>query len=473
MEKFKKFFAPKNMSEGAPWKRLMEFAIPMLIGNLVQQLYNTVDTVIVGNSHWGYQALAAVSSAGPVLRLLMALFVGIATGTGIIVSQYVGARNKEGLGRTIGNCITLTAIASVFSMIVGPLLIGPMLNLVNTLPELYDYSRQYLVIYFAGISGMFFYNIFSGILRGMGDSTSALLYLMTTAVLNVFGDLLLVDKYGVAGVAIATVVAQIISAILCVRKVLSLKQYVHLEKDYFKLHKEYALRIVKLGIPSGITGAISSISGLAVQRLINSFGDAMFVAANGLTIRVDGYAMMPTFSFGMAMSTFTGQNIGAGRMDRLKLGLKQCLIMSVSIAAIMTPAVLFGGPYLLRLFTPEQELNDLVMSLIHVLCIGYIFSAVSNVLQGVIRGAGDTMSPMWISMGNAIALRLVLAYALVGLTKHMGLPVRTQEQMVFLSMSIVWVTGSLLTYMVYRKGKWKTIRVINRKPPEPASAEAE
>ena len=186
MGKLKAFFAPKNMSEGAPWKRLMEFAIPMLIGNLVQQLYNTVDTVIVGNSHWGYQALAAVSSAGPVLRLLMALFVGIATGTGIIVSQYFGARNKEGLGRTIGNCITLTAIASVFSMIVGPMLIGPMLNLVNTLPELYDYSRQYLVIYFAGISGMFFYNIFSGILRGMGDSTSALLYLMTTAVLNVF-----------------------------------------------------------------------------------------------------------------------------------------------------------------------------------------------------------------------------------------------------------------------------------------------
>ena len=449
------------MSEGAPWKRLMEFAIPMLIGNLVQQLYNTVDTVIVGNSHWGYQALAAVSSAGPVLRLLMALFVGIATGTGIIVSQYFGARNKEGLGRTIGNCITLTAIASVFSMIVGPMLIGPMLNLVNTLPELYDYSRQYLVIYFAGI------------LRGMGDSTSALLYLMTTAVLNVFGDLMLVNKYGVAGVAIATVVAQIISAVLCVRKVLSLKQYVHLEKDYFKLHRDYALRIVKLGIPSGITGAISSISGLAVQRLINSFGDAMFVAANGLTIRVDGYAMMPTFSFGMAMSTFTGQNIGAGRMDRLKLGLKQCLIMSVSIAVIMTPAVLLGGPYLLRLFTPEQELNDLVMSLIYVLCIGYVFSAISNVLQGVIRGAGDTMSPMWISMGNAIALRLVLAYALVALTKNLGLPIRTQEQMVFLSMSIVWVTGALLTYIVYKRGKWKTIRVINRREPAPAETEPE
>ena len=224
MDKIKALFAPRDMSRGEPWKRIAEFAFPLLIGNFAQQLYNTVDAVVVGNSRWGYAALAAVGNASPVLNLLLALFVGISTGAGILVSQYFGARDSEGLSRTIGNCITVTALASLFLMIVGPLSTGPLLRAVGTLESMYGPCKAYLDIFFIGIAGFFFYNIFAGVLRGLGDSFSALLYLMITSVLNIFGDLLLVNSMGVAGVALATVIAQGISAVLCLRKLLSLKE---------------------------------------------------------------------------------------------------------------------------------------------------------------------------------------------------------------------------------------------------------
>ena len=197
-----KLFSPKNMSEGTPWKRLAMFAIPQILGNFAQQLYNTVDTIVVGNSRWGYTALAAVGSSFPVLMVLMALFVGVATGTGI--------------------------------MVVGPFIVDPMLKAINTLPELYDYCRTYLLISFLGIGGNFAYNIYGGMLRGMGDSFSALGFLLITTVLNIIGDILLVERFGVAGVAFATIFAQAVSAVLCIRKVLSLKQYFTLTKKEWK-----------------------------------------------------------------------------------------------------------------------------------------------------------------------------------------------------------------------------------------------
>lgn len=468
MAKLKELFAPKDMSEGAPWKRIAAFAFPLLVGNIAQQLYNTVDTVVVGNSRWGYTALSAVGNAGPVLNLLLALFVGISTGAGIMIAQYFGAHNGRGLGKTIGNCIVLTGIASVVVMILGPIATGPMLTLVGTLPEIYDMSRQYLTIYFLGIGGFFFYNIFAGILRGMGDSFSALLYLLITSAINIVMDLALVDKMGVAGVALATIIAQFISAILCIRKVLSLKQYFTIQKSDLKPDKDYISQIFGLGIPSGISSAIMSLGMMVVQRLINSFNDDMFVAANVLTMRVDGYAMMPTFSFGMAMSTFAGQNIGAGRMDRLNTGLKQCLIMAVATSAALTPVVLFGGPLLLRLFTPEERLIDLTMGLIYVIAGGYVFNAAGQVLMGVIRGAGDTVSPMVLGFLTNVVLRIPLAYLLVDLAKKAGAPLLVQEKMVFVSMLVAWLVNVLLVFIVYKRGKWKEKRVMRSTPPEGA-----
>ena len=457
--KLKEMFAPRDMSQGAPWKRIAEFAFPMLIGNFAQQLYNTVDAVVIGNSRWGYNALGAVGNAMPVLNLLLALFVGISTGAGIQVAQFYGARNQDGLSKTIGNCITITAIASVIIMIIGPMITGPLLTAVGTLPSMYDGCRDYLNIYFIGIAGFFYYNILAGVLRGLGDSLSALGFLLLTSALNVALDLAFVDKMGVAGVALATVLAQFVSAVLCLFKLLSLKKLFTLKGSDLRPDGHYLKWIIRLGVPSGLNQALFSCAMMVVQRLINSFGDEMFIACNVMVMRVDGYAMLPNFSFGQAMSTYAGQNLGARKLDRLGVGTRQGLIMSLMTALVLTPLVLLFGPNLMRLFTPEQALIDLSMGMMYILAVGYVAMAVTQVLSGVMRGAGDTLTPMWITLATTIGLRLPLAYGLVALTRHMGSTLITQQRMVFVSLLISWMTGMVVTTILYKRGVWRKKQV--------------
>jgi len=457
--RLKAMFTPRDMSQGTPWKRIAEFAFPMLVGNFAQQLYNTVDAVVVGNSRWGYTALGAVGNAAPVLNLLLALFVGIATGAGILVAQYFGARNSKALSKTIGNCITVTAVASVIIMVLGPLITGPLLRAVGTLPSMYDGCRDYLNIYFIGIAGFFYYNILAGVLRGLGDSLSALGFLLLTSVLNIGLDLAFVDKMGVAGVALATVLAQFISAALCLVKLLSLKKLFTLKKEDLKIDGTYLSLIVRLGVPSGLNQALFSCAMMVVQRLINGFGSEMFTACNVMVMRVDGYAMLPNFSFGQAMSTYAGQNLGARKLDRLGVGTRQGLIMSLATALVLTPLVLLFGPVLMRLFTPEQALIDLSMRMMYILAAGYIAMAATQVLAGVMRGAGDTLTPMWITLGTTIGMRLPLAYALVALTRNAGAAVETQQQMVFVSLLISWLAGMVITSVLYARGGWKKKQV--------------
>jgi putative MATE family efflux protein len=259
----KKLFAARDMTQGAPWQRILEFSIPMLIGNVAQQLYNTADSVIVGK-FVGDNALAAVGSAMPILNLLLALFVGIATGAGIVISQSCGARDREGLSKSIGNCISLAFIASLVIMVVGPLLTRPMLELLGTPDSILDWCTAYLKIQFFGIAGFFFYNMLSGVLRGLGDSVSALGFLLLAAALNVVLDLWFVAGFdmGVAGVSLATVIAQSISAIFCFRKLMKMRDIFDLNKQTVKLDQFVAMRIIKLGVPSGITQAIFSMAGM-------------------------------------------------------------------------------------------------------------------------------------------------------------------------------------------------------------------
>ena len=443
MGKIRDLFTANDMTVGTPWKSIARFAFPMLIGNFAQQLYNTVDAVVVGRSKWGYTALASVGNALPILNLLLALFVGIATGAGILVAQFFGAKDRTSLEKTIGNCIFISFAAGLVIMIGGPLLTTPMLRAMNTLPEMFDACRDYLNIFFWGIFGFMFYNIFAGILRGLGDSFSALLFLIICAGLNVAGDLLLVGKMGVAGVALATVIAQMISAILCLIKLMGMT-------DVFTLRGEY------IKPPSGITQAIMSASMLIVQALVNSFGDAMLVAANVMVMRVDGYAMLPNFSFGQAMGTYAGQNVGAGRLDRLKPGTRQGTAMTVLTALVLVPVIIWCGPALMDLFAPgNTELINLAMGMMYILAVGYIAVGVTQSLQGVIRGAGDTTSPMWITIFTTVFLRIPLAYGLVALMRSMGAPVLTQEKMIFVSLLSVWVMGAVITTVVYFHGGWR------------------
>ena len=459
MKSLKNLFKPTDMTEGKPWKSIMMFAIPMLIGNVAQQLYSTVDSVVVGK-YVGDNALAAVGSALPLFNLLLVFIVGISAGVGIMVSQYFGARAKEDLSKTIGTCITLTAVVSLIMMILAPVVVKPILHLMNTPAEIFNDCAQYLIIIMYGIAGMAYYNILSGILRGLGDSFSALLYLLVSTIINIFLDILFVAKFnmGVAGVSVATVIAQFISSILCFVKLMNMKDLFELKKHHFAISKNHISQIMKLGLPTGMTQAIFSSAMLVVQSLTNQFGTE-FIAANVIVMRVDGFAVMPSFSFGTAMTTYAGQNVGAKKFDRVKLGAKQGTLMAVFCSVLITIIILFFGKYLMAIFTETASLVDLSVYLMRILAVGYIGMAITQSLSGVMRGAGDTMTPMWISLIATIFLRIPIAYGISYLTKTPELPYGRCE-CIQVSLLITWVMGAVLTCIFYRLGKWKNKAIM-------------
>lgn len=450
--KIKELFSAKDMTVGTPWKRIMEFALPMLVGNFAQQLYNTVDSIVVGKVV-GDNALAAVGSANPILNLLLALLVGISTGAGIVVSQSYGARDRDGLTKAVGNCIALSAIATVVIMIIGPMITMPLLTLLGTPDSIIDWCAEYLNIYFIGIVGFFFYNMLSGVLRGLGDSFTALVFLLVSAALNVALDLLFVTRMGVAGVALATVLAQGVSAVLCYIKLARMTDVFDLSLKTMKLVPSMAGRILKIGIPSGITQAIMATAGMVVLNLTNAMGETV-IACNVIIMRVDGFAMLPNFTFGQAMSVYTGQNVGAGNLDRVKKGVKQGTLMALSISAVVTFVLLFLNKYLFALFTDTEALIDLASRMIRVMAVGYLCVAVTQSLGGVMRGSGDTLSPMWISMIQTIIIRVPMAYLFAHLTRNAIYP-DGQPIALFGSLMLSWVLGMIMSIIVFSVGKWK------------------
>jgi len=450
----KSLFSARDMTLGHPWQRIMEFSVPMLLGNMAQQLYNTADSVIVGH-YVGDNALAAVGSASPILNLLLALFVGISTGAGIVVSQSYGARDRKGLTTSIGNCIALSVIATIVIMIIGPLVTIPLLTLLHTPESIIQWCADYLNIYFYGIAGFFFYNMFSGVLRGLGDSLSALLFLLVAAALNIGLDILFVAQFdmGVAGVSLATVISQAISAVLCYIKLCKMSSLFDLNLRTMKLISSVASRILRIGIPSGITQAIMATAGMVVLNLTNAMGE-MVIACNVIIMRVDGFAMMPNFSFGQAMSVYTGQNVGAQKFDRVFKGVKQGGLMAFFFATVITIVLLFFGKYLFAIFTETQALIDLAVDMIRVMAVGYICISVTQVLGGVMRGAGDTVSPMWISIISTILIRIPIAYFIAHVTKSESYP-HGHPISLFLSLMISWALGMILSIIVFVIGKWK------------------
>ncbi|MEE0968527.1 MAG: MATE family efflux transporter [Clostridia bacterium] len=457
------------MTKGTPWKSILTFTVPMLIGNIAQQLYNTVDCIVVGREV-GNNALAAVGSAGPLLNLLLVLFIGISTGANTMVSQYFGQKNRKNLSYAIGNCITVTAIACVILLFAVTPLLRPLLEMMNTSTDLIDGTtdytildacEDYLKISLIGIAGLAFYNILSNVIRGMGDSISALIYLLVAAAINVVLDIIFVKYFGmaVAGVALATVIAQIISSILCLIKLSKMRENFDFSLKYLKPRSLFVKTIIKLGLPAGLTQAIFSSAMIIVQSLINSFGPA-FVAANVIIMRVDGFAMMPNFSFGTALTTYAGQNVGAKLYDRVVKGARQGTLMAVACSTFMTIAIIAGGKTLMSLFVQQgdaagEDVVAMSYRLMLILAVGYIAMAVTQSLSGIMRGAGDTMTPMWISLITTVAVRIPIAYGIAYITGG-GVIENGAKECIQISLLCSWVLGAILTALFYRIGKWKT-----------------
>ena len=336
-----------------------------------------------------------------------------------------------------------------------PPFIKPILALLNTPDSIIDGCADYLMISLVGMAGMAYYNILSGILRGMGDSFFPLVFLLVATVLNIGLDIYFVAvvQMGVAGVALATVIAQTVSSVLCLIKLSRMHESFDFGLEYLKTKKVYVKTLIKLGLPSGLTQAIFSSAMIIVQSLTNQFGE-MFIAANVVIMRVDGFAMMPNFSFGMALTTFAGQNVGAGLYDRVRKGAKQGTLMAVGFSAVITLAILLFGKHLMGVFTDTKELVALSNDLMKILAVGYIAFAVTQSLSGIMRGAGDTLTPMWISLVTTVAIRVPVAYGISYLTRTDSLPFGRQE-CIQISLLCSWVIGALLTVIFYARGKWK------------------
>ena len=350
---------------------------------------------------------------------------------------------------------TVLLISSLFIMIIGPLVSGPLLSYLDTPESIIGWCESYLNIIFIGIVGMAYYNILGGVLRGLGDSVSALLYLLIATIVNIVLDILFVASFGmgVAGVALATAIAQALSAVLCFWKLLRMSDIFDMKKKYLKLHRKYAITTIRLGLPSGLTQAIFSMAMIIVQSLTNSFGE-MFIAANVIVMRVDGFAMMPNFSFGTAMTTYAGQNVGAHELERVDEGAKQGTFIAMGVSAAITALILIFGKYLMGIFTDTSELVDMSMRMMRILAVGYVAMAVTQSLSGVMRGAGDTMTPMWISLITTVGIRVPVAYGIAYLTRSEQYPGGRCES-IFFSLLFSWTLGAVVTFICYRWGKWK------------------
>ena len=461
----KTLFAPTDMTQGAPWKSILLFTVPMLIGNIAQQLYSTVDSIVVGK-YIGDNALSAVGSSLPILNMLLVLFIGISSGATIMASQYFGSKSRNDLSYSIGNSITVTLISCVALIAIAAPFIRPLLTVLNTptdpvVPGVEDYTvldacADYLMICLVGIAGMAFYNILSGIIRGLGDSVSALVYLLVATVVNIILDIVFVAVFslGVAGVAWATIIAQFIASFLCLLKIIRMREHFDFGIKYLKPVGSYIKTLIRLGLPSGITQAIFSSAMIIVQSLTNQFG-AQFVAANVVIMRVDGFAMMPNFSFGTALTTFAGQNVGAGRYDRVLKGAKQGTFMALGFSVVLTAAIILFGRYIMGIFTDTESLVEMSYNLMLILAFGYIAMAITQSLSGIMRGAGDTITPMWISFATSVVIRVPLAYIISYLTVSEELP-NGIPQCIQISLLAAWVSGAILTVIFYARGKWKT-----------------
>jgi len=441
-----------DMTTGKPWQKLLLFTLPLLVGNVFQQLFSTVDAIMLGH-FVGDHALAAVGGTMSIFFLVMVLMMGISMGAGVMVAQYFGAKSREDLSHTIGTCITLTAILGAVIMAVGPLLVRPLLTFLNTPPEILDYAVTYITVILVGVLGMSYFNMLSGILRGVGDAFTPLLFLIFASLLNILLNFLFIGVlgWGMFGAAFGTVLTQITSAVLCLWRLVKMTDVFDVGLRYLVPRKKYVAQVMKLGLPTGASQAVFAIAMMVVQPLANRFG-YMFLASNIIVMKVDGFVMMPNFSFGNAMTVFAGQNVGAGKVDRVAQGTKECILMAVGVAIIMVAGILLFGRQIAGLFTQTEEVLVMSLRFLRILALGYLAFSASMVLWGTIRGSGDAITPMYASLINTIVIRVPVAYLLVYILDD---PVA-----LIYSLLISWVTISILSGVCYRIGRWRTTGLV-------------
>ena len=434
------------MTSGSIPKRIFWFSVPLLLGNLFQQLYNAVDSAIVGR-FVGKEALAAVGSSMSMINLVVSLFMGIAIGGTVCVSQYYGARDKEGLHHAIHTIAAFSLVAGVLMSILGVVLSKWLLIAMGTPEDVLEYSTLYFKIFFGGALPLVIYNMGSGLLRAVGDSKRPLYYLIVSSILNIIFDLLFVAVFhwGIAGAAIATVLAQGLSALLVVRVLITTNEDYRLILKDVRFYGRQLNNIVSVGLPSGVQNAVVSLSNVFVQSSINSFG-TLAMAGCGAYMKVDGFVLLPVMSFSMAMTTFTGQNMGAGNYDRVKKGIKTGAFMSMGTVVVIVLLLQVAAEPILSIFSTDPEVVAIGIQMMHVMSMGYVIVALSHALAGALRGAGLTKVPMVVMIGCWCVLRILWI-------KYVGKPMERLD-VVLMGYPVTWMCSTVIMLIYIAKVDW-------------------
>ena len=434
-----------SITGGVIWKTLLSFFFPILLGTFFQQLYNTADAVIVGQ-YVGKQALAAVGGAtSTLINLLVGLFVGISSGAAVVISQLFGAWDTEGTQRAVHTTMAF-ALAGGFALMIFGWLISPAaLRLMNTPEDVLPHSVTYIRVYFLGIIFNFIYNMGSGILRAVGDSRRPLYFLIVSCLLNIALDLLLVVTFrlGVLGVALGTFLAQLVSAGLVLLSLTRTTQIYHLNLKKIAFDRPMLRRIVVIGLPAGLQGVMYSVSNIIIQTSVNTFGTDVAAAWSAYG-KIDGLFWMIMSAFGVAITTFSGQNFGAGRYDRIHKSVWICMGMSAGTAVFFSGVVFFGGGAIYRLFTSDAAVIEQGMVVLRLLAPFYIIS-------GAVRGAGDSILPMFITCIGICVLRVAWIMCAVPLWRDI--------RNVCLSYPITWSVTSVAFLVYYFHGGWLRKRI--------------
>ena len=435
-----------DMTTGNPVKLILLFSILLLIGNIFQQFYNMVDTIIVGR-FIGVEALAAVGTTSSMVFLVNGFVMGLTSGFAVLISQKYGAKDEVGVKEAVASSIILSIIATILVTFISVLSAKPLLTLMNTPSNILKDASTYIIILYAGNIAIIFYNMMAAILRALGDSKTPLYFLIVSSVLNIILDLVLIInfKMGVAGAAYATVISQGVSAILCVIYTYKRYKILRLKKDDFKVKKKYYRKHLKVGIPMALQFSITSIGIMTVQSAINIFGSTV-IASYAASSKVLQLVMQPATTLGVTMATYCGQNIGAKRYDRIKEGVKKCVQISIITSVISAIILIFLGKYFVMMFVsnPDAEILSYAQQVLNISAIFFIPLGLIFVYRNALQGIGDSFIPMMAGVYELVA-RAIVAFTLPKVLEFMG---------ICLADPVAWFAAVIpLAYTYYKREK--------------------
>ena len=442
-----------DMTQGNTTRHLVRFALPLLAGNLFQQLYNMVDTWVVGN-FVSNEAFSAVGTVTPIINTLIGFFLGMSSGAGVVISQYYGAHRPEKVREAVHTAMLLTVIMGVVFTGVGIAMTPLMLELMKTPAEVAPDQTAYLTIYFAGIMGLLLYNMGSGILRAVGDSQRPFYFLLVSAGVNTALDLLFVLKFGmgVEGVAYATIIAQAVSAVLTIAVLIGYDGSVKLSLRDLRIHWRMLKKIVAVGIPAALQMAITAFSNVFVQGYINHFGADCMSGWTAYT-KIDQLVILPVQSLSLASTTFVGQNLGVGNVERAKGGVRRALYLSFAVTAVLLIPVLTLAPDMTAFFNSKPEVVSYGALLLRLLSPFYFFFCINQIYSGALRGSGNSQVPMFIMLGSFVVFRQIYLYVMAHFISNEIVPIA-------MGYPAGWFVCSAVTLLYYAHCKFDSHRLV-------------